>query len=267
MYIGSLPLMNGNFLPARLINILFFIINNWMVIWLTARYIRNKKIALLAGFYFSILPWTLEQSRIVSEPNSGLFIVLSLIFLLIKFRKIKFIYLLIPVGIFLFTKAYPHFFMLKSSWIQISLKKYISNLFFLSSPEFLFFRNTTFWWGGLTDFGVMMISLIPLFLLGIYISLLKNYKLILISSVGIWLISGLSIALPESREFFFITPLLCFYLSVGTYVFARKNNFYRVLFIFLCLSIFYETAQVWHEYTKHYPLKVSGNLEKIYEPF
>ncbi len=245
-------------------------------------YSKNKKIASLSALIFSLLPWTIWEGRIASEVNISLSLILAILFLASKIHGIKKFFLLgiIPLIIYFF---YPSFwpFRLSTNLRDSSLSDFVNNIFFLSSLETLFFKNPTFWWGGVRQWGISLSAFIPFFFIGFFTTIVqKNIKLIFIL-IGILLLASLSPFLPESREFYFATPIISYFVSKGmlTVCYALKHlkggrnaclpagrdsfqvkEFAIALFIFLFI---YEYQNFLHYYMVHFPQNVKGHLYDI----
>src|SRR4030043_1518213 len=139
---------------------------------------HSAKKALLSSFIFSVLPWSVVQSRISSQVNNALFVLL-LMLLIIQHQHNKIIKIIIFLfSIFFICLFYPQLWIIKSSVFQIDLKNLVSNIFFLTSSELFFFINPTFWWGGVRDVGIMYLSFTPLLAVGLYLLVLrKKYQI------------------------------------------------------------------------------------------
>ncbi|MBI4991478.1 phospholipid carrier-dependent glycosyltransferase [Candidatus Gottesmanbacteria bacterium] len=159
---------------------------------LVYRAFESAKIALLSAMIFSILPWTIEQGRIVSSVNIALFFLLGTILLAkkIKITALKWIiYLSVPLILYL---AYTQFWLFRSKDFIPSLSKLTNDMFILTSPDFLFFKNPTFWWGGVRETGILYLSFLPFLFAGFYdivtqkkLNILAWLILILLTSAAI----------------------------------------------------------------------------------
>ena len=223
--------------------------------------LKNKKIALLSSWILTILPWTIEQSRIYSQINIALSVFLIFIFLLNKLNNLIFKILIFVICYLLFVFVYPQFWVFRDSSNTLLKVDYLNNIFFLLSTTFLFLKNITFWWGGVRDFGVMYISFLPLFMIGIYQTIILRKYQVLIWFGLILLVSLMSPFLPESREFFLICPFLSIMLGLGMAKLKEK----RFLFLLISIFLLYEMFQFFHFYTIHYPLQIRGGIDHINE--
>lgn len=266
-YLGTVPVMNH--LESHSFRIMSSLGNIGVIIMLyfiTKRLISNRTISLLSSFVFATLPWTIEQSRIVSEVNNFLFWII-LLFTISIYTKFKFIkvmaIVLIPLFLYL---VYPSFWLFKIHSYSISLNNFMNNIFLLTSYELLFFRNITFWWGGLREWGALHISLIPFFLVGIYQLFVKKIILLIVSIILILIISAMSPFLPESREFYLVTPFISIIIAMGLFYFFGNYSIskYRYPSIIIFVLVFiYDFSSLLHYYFVHYSLQVLGNIQNI----
>lgn len=262
------PLIDPSILYARILSMLLSIGTVILLFFYTQRSFQNRKISLLSSYIFTVLPWTIEQGRIASQVNNALFIFFLLILSLKFFKNIFFkivVYLAIPLTIFL---AYPQFWIFKATNFPLKLQDYLNNISLLLSPDFLFFKNITFWWGGIREVGVLHLSLLPFFIFGVYKLVTRMSWEIISWIIGILLVSAASPFFPESREFFLATPFISLIVALGIYNFVKQRNF-LVMFFFLSLFLFivYDIANFFHYYTIHYPQQILTNVGKINEPF
>lgn len=263
------PLINESVLNARYLTSILNIGSSFLLYFYVKRFFNSNKLALISSFIFLILPWTMQEGRIVSQPNNFLFIFLLSLVLGNKIRSIywKSLFYLtaLPLGLKVF---YPAFWLLKIDRFNINLKDSLANVLTLTSSDFLFFKNPTFWWGGVRDFGVMLITFTPLFYLGLYQFFLNFKKALLHWIIIILIISAISPFFPESREFYLVTPFIAIFSSMGLYFLCRnKIILKKVVLSILLIAILYDLSQFYHFYFIHYPKRVYENLNKIHEEF
>ncbi len=262
-----LPLPNQDVLNGRMLSGGASIVSVVLIFFLVKEYFKKPKIALLASWVFSILPWTFEQSRIISQPNLTLALVMLLIFSIqkINFKNKTILLFVIPVLLFIF---YQQFWIFRIHEFNFNLYSFIFNLFTLLSFDFLFFFFITFWWGGVKEFGIMLLSFLPLFVLGIYKLITNKEKKLLILFLFITVAAAMSPFFPESREFYLITPLLSLAVALGIYYICLQTKFaIRILFAGLFFVMIYELGQFYHFYFIHYPQEVRSNFSQIHESF
>lgn len=261
------PLLNLQLLTLRSLSVIAGLISTIFLYKLVLYHFKNIKIALLTIWVFSVLPWTFEQGRIASNPNYALAMILFIFLIWKKTKKklLPFFIFLIPVMIYW---SYPRFWLFNISEFKPSLDSVFTNIYVLTSFDFLFFRNITFWWGGIREFGIMLLGFAPFFLFGLY-RLVISKETILLGFYGLLIIiSALSPYFPESREFFLATPLISLIVALGFYQSAiYKSLIIRVIHVFIVLLLIYEISQFTHFYFIHYPGQIMDNLPKIHEAF
>lgn len=262
------PILIKGYFQSRIITTFLSLITIIFIYLLVKKNFKSVKLSLLTAYIFSLMPWVSEQARIVSPVSNTLFLLLLLIifFQTIKNTLVKLVSLLgVPLILYF---SYPNFWVWRESIVKLKLFDFFYNLFFLTSYDFLFFKNTTFWWGGIKEFGILYLSFITVFLVGFYLLIVKKKWFILISGFLILVISALSPKLPESREFFFITPILSLMIALGIeWLLNRRKFLWRLMAIILFLFFIYESAQFYHYYFLHYPQDLRGNISKINEPY
>lgn len=267
-FIGKLPILINSPLPFRLFTATFSILGVFFLYFYTKTIGQNKKIALLSAFLLASLPWSFEQGRIVSPPSNALTVLLFIFLIILHVRQLLIKIVLsasIPIVLFVF---YPQFWLFRTNLNSFSNIHVLQNLFILLSPDFLFFHNITFWWGGVREVGVLYFSLIPFFLIGIYQLIFSKQKRIFIWMILILLFSAASPFFPESREFFLILPFMCIILAKGIHTFISQKTIWMkwsgMLFFFIMI---YEMMQFFHYYTVHYQQQVKGNQKEIHDTF
>lgn len=240
-----------------------------LLYYICKKIFKVEKIALLSSFIFAVLPWTLEQGRIYSQPQNVLFWLLLIFFLNIIWKNIIIHVVSIFIIPFLFYLLYPQFWILKSGLPIIPINSLINNIFALFSPDFWFFKNNTFWWGGIRDSGIINLAFLPFLIIGLFQTKIPVKARIFTILLLITLVSAASPFYPESREFFLVTPVAAVLISFGIYFsfnFLTKNIYKLVIFVFLLLFI-YDFSCLLHLYSVHYQQQVAGNLSQIHEPF
>lgn len=261
------PVLHSSSLLPRLVTAFISLINVFLTYKLSAQYSSRLKIGLLSAFIMGVLPWTLEESRLYSSVNNGLTVLLSGIYVGSKFR-VKWQSLLIAlISITAFTAVYHDIWYLKGFRL-IGIEKFRDNLFELLSPQMWFFHNITFYHGGLREWGLVFISLLPFLIYGIFKPFTKVHRNIIVILGGLIVCSSLSPFFPESREFFLATPLLSFLIGSGIYgIYALTKLKGKLMLAVLTIFFLYEISQLLHFYYIHYPINVRDSADKIYEPF
>lgn len=229
---------------------------------------KNISLSLISGLILCFMPWHIEQSRVVSGVNSGLTLILfySWVYWYLPCRICK-IFLFAAFTI-IFWRIYPSFWIFSGNWTLPTFTEIMGNLFKLISGEFLFFKNDTFWRGGLRTYGVMLPGFIPAFMLGIYLIFKKQgfikYAKWYLLFIIIWVLSAVSPNFPESREYFLILPYLTFICALGFYHLienSKKRLIFRILFISYFMFIIYEYILFTHFYTVHYQQRIKEEFQ------
>lgn len=261
------PILSPSIINLRILSAIANLVSTVLVFHLIKNYWKNTKVSFLSAWIFSVLPWVFEQGRINSGPNLALGLILFILFLIQKsLTKLKFVLLtLIPIVVFL---TYPQFWIFRVQEFKLSASSFVINLFILNSFDFLFFKNITFWWGGVREFGVMFLTFLPFFLLGIYQFIIRKEKKLLVLLGLIIVIAALSPFFPESREFYFVTPIISLTVALGFYRWSlEKHTVAKAILFGLVLLIMYELSQFIHFYLVHYPQQVTSNFSQIHEAF
>jgi len=225
------PLLGDNSLALRFLSAIVSLFFTLLIYLLVRKIYHSSKLSLLSVILFSILPQTVIEGRIVS------------------------------------ILVYPPF------WIEniprsVSLFKLISNFFTLISFNMLLFNNTTFYWGGIRDFGVIYLSLLPFFITGVFVFTLQKKITPLILLMIIFLLISMSPKFPENRTVLLSIPLFSLIIAKGILNFWQNKNIHiRFISILLFIFLFYELIQFFHFYTIHYPRQVTDFSDNIVKPF
>lgn len=261
-FIGVIPPMSEGSLNGRLFSAASSFLTVPLLVFLIQTIYRKWSLGLLSGFWLSILPYSLEQGRIVSSYPIVLFFLLLYTFVILRKNNpaVKIASSLLILGLILWMK--PFWFQHQAVLLHLSLKKILNNFFQQISFEFLFFRNESFWSGGFRNYGTIFPEAIPIFLIGVY-GLFKRIKVGFISALCVFVlafIASLNTKFPETREFFFITPIIALVLAIGVkkvYKFLSAGSFLKKsLIIVYALVLSYGLAQFFHFYLIHYNLRI-----------
>lgn len=264
------PLKSDTDIAGRVISALASILAVWCIYKITTYYTGKNRIGYLTALIFSVLPWTVEQGRIVSEVNMTLSITLFILWIQIFFsKKTKVIFFAILVTVFYFT--YKEIWILHvDTQTMVSPENIGKNMLFLSSSEFLISHNPTFWWGGVRDWGISLSIFLPFLVIGIIKSIARKEIVILITIIMLLIFASSSPAFPESREFYLATPLISYFIAVGINVLREikgKPYVYKMLTVIIVGLFIYEYQNFLHFYTVHYPLRVKSDIQKIIGPY
>ena len=267
--IGHVPqLINQGEFQQRIIFSTFSLLTIYLI-YIYAKNLLSPKTALISAWVFSIMPWVQEQGRLNSIHNFTLFIFLISLIINNKYKNI------LPRSASWIIFIFFYYLVNSNSWLfhplnyTLKISQYLNNIFYLISPYFLFFHNTSFWWGGIKEFGVMYISYIPFFLIGILGLIYTKKKL----SVFYWmiiltLIGALNPQFPEGREIFLLVPFLILMISTGVMKLINiKGLIPRIFLSFMLFFMIYELSQFFHYYYVHYPQDISKNISNINVPF
>ncbi len=296
------PLLDTASYYPRLVSAIFGIATVAVIYFLSKLIYKNKRLALLTAWVFAVSPWSVEQGRVISQPTVALFclLLISFLFLTVKNKIIsRGLLIITPLVLYL---TYPQFWLFRFTQPLPKIADFLNNLFYLISPEFLFFKNTTFWWGGVRESGIFFLAFLPFLILGIYrfitcychpdrsaswrrvegsstlrkledsstslgMTSLKQIGLGLYFFV-ILLLSAASPFFPESREFYLAYPVLCLIVAVGIdYWWSSKTKISKIIFMFLFLFIIYDIGSFFHYYTIHYPQQIQINKGQFNEKF
>ncbi|MCL5798009.1 MAG: hypothetical protein M1366_04365 [Patescibacteria group bacterium] len=263
------PLKSQADLDLRYLSSILGILSVFLIYFYVKKIFQeNVRMGLLGAWVFSLLPWTIEQNRIISQPTYALFIlIIALLISLVNKNKI------IKYGVFfvfalILYFVYPQFWLFRHFAHLPGIKDVADNVFILVSPDLLFFKNITFWWGGVRDYGILLLGFLPFLLVGFYRVVVSQKKEILLPFFLLLMISALSLFFPESREYYLTLPFITVFISVGIWnIFRNKYFLSNVLSVFLFLFLIYDFAGFLHFYQIHYPQFIIGNLHNIHVPY
>lgn len=267
--IGQIPqLINQGEFQQRIIFSTISLLTVFLI-YIYSKNLFSPKTALISAWVYSSLPWAQEQGRLNSIYNLTLFMFLILLIINNKYKSI----LLKSVSWIIFIIFYfllnPDTWLFHPQMYTQNISEYLNNIFSLISPSFLFFHNTSFWWGGIKEFGVMYISFIPFFLIGILILIYTKKNLsVIYGMIILTLIGVLNPRFPEGRDVYLLVPFLTFTISIGFMkLIKRKGLTSKIILSLMLLCVIYELSQFYHYYYVHYPQDISRNILKINEPF
>lgn len=252
------PLISKISLQGRYISALFSIGSIVLVYLYAQRLFHQRKLAIISAWVLSVLPWTIEQGRIVSQVNNALFFFLICLILATQSRYLSIklmIYFLIIPGLYF---IYPEFWLFHTKSYLLPVSSFMNNIFILTSPDFFLFKNITFWWGGVREVGIVHPVFLLFLMIGIYKIVIER-KINMIFWIGLILaLSAASPFFPESREFFLVAPFLSILIALGiNELLSRRDNIWHLAYFFVFAFIIYDLAQFWHYYIVHYPQQVS----------
>lgn len=266
LFIQSFPQPLGPSLSYRLLSATSSLLSVFLLYVLGRRFFSSKKIGLFAAWLIAATPWAIEQGRIVSPLSITLPIFLGLI-LAVSFVRANLLKLSAYAAILAawFFVSYPG--VSSSVFSSVHPLNFVSNIFFLFSFDFLFFHNTSYWWGGVKEFGVLFLAFLPFFLAGM-VTMRKRRSDTGIFIIGAAVLASLNPVFPEGRHFFLALPFLLLVVAQGmNWFITRTQKVSIIASVVLSIVMMYEIFQFWHYYTVHYPQDIAGNKGKITEPF
>lgn len=258
------PVLNTGVINFRMMSVTATLVSTILLFFLVKNSFRNTKTAMLSAWAFNILPWVFEQGRLVSGPNLSLTLILFTAFFIqnIRFRWKYALIFLIPVFLYL---IYPHFWVFRTEKFILNADSIVNNLFILFSFDLLFFKNITFWFGGIREFGIMLLSFLPFFMTGIYLLIIQKKTGLILLYTAVAAVSALSPFFPESREFYFATPIISIMSAVGISNWTHQQSLIkRLILVSFILFMLYEIFQFYHFYFVHYPQQ---DFTQIHDPF
>ncbi len=265
--LGVVPPSDGDILYLRILTAFVASITIPSLMVLIKNTYSNKSLAMLSGFWLAINPWHIEQSRIYSVYVPILFTLIIIANIWQKFKS-NWSKVIIIISVLAVSLIFLAAGSIKLN-IDLSAIKILQNLFELLSFEFLFYKNDSFWSGGIREFGVMLPETIPIFLVGIFTlfsKFKKNISMICLILLFAF-ISSFQKSFPESRIFFLSLPVFMFILALGSmklfrHLFTRNILIRMSIFAYL-LVLIYGISQFMHYYYVHYNLRIYQ--EKPYE--
>ncbi|OGG04416.1 hypothetical protein A2W14_01920 [Candidatus Gottesmanbacteria bacterium RBG_16_37_8] len=265
--IGEIPqLLDDRYLSPRIISACLGVLTPLILYFFIKNTSGKIKFALLSSLIFSLMPQSIIESRIASSIAQMEFLFLLILLLSSAFKNKFLSVILISIFPFYLFFSYPYFSFFRQT--PLLLTKIIPNLFTLFSFEMLFFRNITFYWGGIREFGFMYLTFLPLFLIGLIsfpYSLFKNF---LFLSLVFAILAIFSAQFPESRFLYLASPFLSVIVAWGILVLGQnKKILNNTVIYFLILFLIYELGQFFHYYYIHYPKDISSNTDKLPVPF
>lgn len=266
-YLSTIPPLGVAGLIPRIITALMSIVTIGLLMYIVHKKTRNLSLTYASGLAFALMPWHIEQSRIVSPPMWALLVVLLTYSLVLQCNKTYVKLAITAFAVLVLTWVYPGILSFTQTSRSLNVLAHVSHFFRLISIQFHFFQNDSFWKGGLREWGVLLPTTLPIFLLGLF-QLLKSvkwkhwgYGLYL---VVIWLIAALNPLFPEGREFFLITPYISIIIGLGIiklldlykYSTFKTKALLGVFFLF----VIYEHLIFAHFYLSHYVKRIQYSI-------
>jgi len=262
-YIGQLPPGSDQVFFSRLLSACAGVVSIGLYMAVLQQIVRQKQTSWWAGLVLTLMPWHIEQSRVYSPVLLGLTILLLGIYAYIRTGNRTsrgIIILLTMMGFFGIHPVYASIWeaMKRGTPMQI-----VDHIGYLTSGEFLFYKNETFWVGGMRTVGVFVPATVGIFLVGAYESSRRvrwshmpwigGYLVILITA-------SMNPLFPEGRHYFLSTPYLALISGVGLEYMVGLCKYpswcIRIgIFCFLSI-IMYEYIWFSHLYISHYSHRI-----------
>lgn len=266
-YLGTIPPGNVNALWHRLPTALSGILSIILFTLIIKIKLKNNQLALMSGLMLALMPWHIEQSRIFSPVMIVSMVLLMTVLLwnFVYFKQYKFLIAICALIIIYF--VYPSFWLFKLQYNLPNISNYLSNVFKLTSVEFLFYKNDSFWLGGFRTIGTMLISTLPLLLIGIYQimpKLNKKSRPFIVIFFAILLISAANPFFPEEKEIFLIYPYLALLTGFGVIKLFEQlkssNRINKIVIIVYLIVLSYEHVWFFHMYSIHYQNRIKNEI-------
>jgi hypothetical protein len=263
------PLINPQLRTERIIFAIFSAFCTIPLFFYIQRLFSDSKLSLIGIWIYSVIPWTIEQGRIISETNLALFSFLIFLYVSTLFSSKIIKSGLFIIFLFSLNFVYPHLWVFqKVNYGNHYIVDSFTNIMKIFSFEFLFFNNDSFWLGGVRNWGIIYVSFLPVLFLGVIDIIQKYDRKIIIYILIIGILAGFSPLYPETREFFLSLPFLIIVLSRGLKKIITYSNIYLNIAV-CCFFIFilYDIAGFMHYYFVHYPSDLNNILPKILNKF
>ncbi len=216
--LGKIPPSENSYIWLRYLTAIVSVVDVFVLVFIIKKVTDDNKLSIVSGIVFTLMPWHIEQSRIYSPI---MFVLLLLLLSYYLYLHLKQLWIRISLIAVIFAIVY---FLDSLSWIlkfQLTKTSFIfffNNLFKLYSIEYLFYKNDSFWLGGFRTIGVMLPTVMPIFMVGLLLSIKKFHRKYLVHLGFISIITILALfnpLFPEEREFFIITPYLSIITGIG----------------------------------------------------
>lgn len=262
--LGAFPPGNQNSFLFRFITALCATASVLFLYFIVKKRTTQRYLPFATAITFALMPWHIEQSRIYSPTLITLTLFLgvkaSLDYFNIKNKVLSIGACSAPLilNILLFPQA-----SIFKQITPVAPLTFLQNISVLVSYDFLFFKNESFWEGGLRSYGVFLPFTFIVFTIGLF-ELIRRVNKKHIPHAIIFIVcvvlSALNIYFPEGNIYFFATP---FFALVGGYgilslynAWQDKNIFKRIGIGLYILLVIYEHIVFMHFYAMHYSQRV-----------
>lgn len=223
---------------------------------------QSRRTALFSAWMYASLPRTIEQSRVSSSILHIQLFILVFFLVMTKIRNNV-------VRIFLSLLFTFVLFILLSNFSLpriLPLNNYISNFMDIVSFDLLFFHDKSIWYSEFKEFGLLYMTLLPFFFIGILDCIAYRKKIILLMLPFIF-IAIINPYFPLQKEVLLLLPFFSIIAAHGMNNYPLTNIIFRFFMVIMILLVGYETAQFLHHYIIHYPVQLQNNYANIYEIF
>ncbi len=265
--LGQLPPMNPDFMMLRLLTALASVAAIIFLFLIVKKLSQSPNLAFATSLSLIVLPFHIEQSRIYSPVVWALSVLLCGTWLMTlinpRIYRIAIICLMSLVAFLIF----PQLQFWRADLVIFPTTRFLERLFYLLSLQYLFFKNDSFWSGGLRDVGIMLPFTLPIFVWGLY-KVGQNFTKInwwlILPLPAIWLLAAAQPNFPEQRIFFLVTPYLAYIMGVGirelSTSLTSQNIYRKIVSLVLIFLISYNYLLFYHFYTRHYSQRISNEL-------
>jgi hypothetical protein len=265
--ISQIPTLSaGSNISFRYVNIFIDLCIVFCIFYYSKKRSGSIKLGLITAWVLSVLFWSFEQGRVISQVNLG--VLFLLMYLIGTLRKnIKYTLLSTLIFFFFLTIVYPQFWIFRKT-IPVVFGDILKNFFSTISFDQLFFKNIYFWWGSVRDFGILNLSFAPFFVIGVFQSFYKKEFQIIIGTLLVILMTTLSPYYPETKELYFAVPFFSYFIACGLYSMSNQKLLgWKLVFMTIILYFMYELTGYYHYYFVHYAVEVTNNISRIHEAF
>lgn len=209
LYIGQFPPGSDELYLLRLMSACSGVLSIGLLMRVLQQILRQEQTAWWAGLALTLMPWHIEQSRVFSPALIGLTLLLlgTYAYLRIKRRISRVVIVVLTVIVFFW--AYPVYQPVFEFLKQGQVAQVIDHVGYLTSGEFLFYKNETFWAGGMRTVGVFLPATAGIVLIGAYESA-RRVRWSHLPWIGVYLMilmtASMNARFPEGSHYFLATP-------------------------------------------------------------
>lgn len=266
-YIGQFPPGSDELFFFRLVSACSGVLSIGLLMRVLQQVLRQKQTAWWAGVLLALMPWHIEQSRVFSPALIGLTILLLGTYAYLRNKKRIIRMAIVVFTMMTFFLVYPVYKSIFEYLKQGQGAQVLDHVGYLTSGEFLFYKNETFWVGGMRTVGVFLPATAGIFLIGAYESA-RRVRWSHMPWIGVYLVILLTASMnsrfPEGRHYFLATPYLALISGVGLeYIvglFKNPSWFIRMGTVCFLSIIVYEYIWFSHLYISHYSHRIQEDV-------